>query len=136
MYKAPTKIPRAEGFSLVEVLVASAILVTVLTAVLGVFTSSVTGSRIAIDYQRALAVAVARMAEVSREGDLEPGAWGGTTRDGFRWHTTVEARAIAEDEMAVLRAVVPYEVAVRVAWQEHDRNRQVEIRSLRLGKRL
>lgn len=124
------------GFSLVEVLVAFAILASVLTATLGVFSASVSSSRQVASYERALGVAVAQMSAVSRDADLEPGFWSGETESGLRWVTTVEQWPGSDDEAGVRAAIVPYSVTVSVAWREQRGERSVEIHSIRLGKGL
>ena len=124
------------GFSLVEVLVAFAILASVLTATLGVFSASVSSTRQVAGYERAVGVAVARMSEISRNADLEPGLWNGETEEGLRWITTVGVLPTTGEEKAIHSAIVPYNVKVTVAWQENAKERSVEIHSIRLGKGL
>lgn len=125
-----------KGFSLVEVLVAFAILASVLTATLGVFSSSFSSTRQVASYERAMGVAVAQMSEISRSGDLEPGVRSGETDQGLRWVTTVDVFSATGEEDALHRAIVPYQVTVKVAWQENRAERSVQIHSLRLGKGL
>jgi len=120
----------------VEVLVAFAILAAVLTATLGVFSASVRSTLQVASYERAVGVAVAQMSEVSRNADLEPGLRSGETEEGLRWITTIGVLPATGEEGATRRAIIPYEVMVKVAWQENGGEKSVEIYSLRLGKGL
>lgn len=138
MHKCCNQVRRSSGFTLVEVLVASTILAVVLTTTLGVYASGVAGSRQNADYQRALAVATARIAEFGHAADeVTPGRREGETEDGFRWQTTVSEMESTTDfpEASGIPAVIPYQVHVQVVWGGNERERMVELHSLRMGKR-
>ncbi len=134
MRKCPTAWRRVDGFTLVEVLVAGAILVSVLTVALGVFSSGVAGTRKADEYTHALSIAVARMAEIEGDTLVAPGAWNGVADERFEWRTRVEPVFVAQGDPQPAVALVPYQVVVQVAWQEREQRRAVELQTLRLGK--
>src|SRR6202041_1768979 len=77
----------AAGFTLIEVLVALAIVGLALAAIAGVFTQGLIGHETASDAEAALALAEERLALAG--STLQPGANSGTLAGRFAWKTTV-----------------------------------------------
>jgi general secretion pathway protein I len=118
-------VPRQAGFTLLEVLVALAILSLAVVASIEGFAQGLRLLKLAGDHQNAMLLADQKVREV-----VEPveGIEAGT--DGlFRWE---RATKVIETPDLVQPGVVPrgriYEIDVRVNW---DPRRQIEIRTLR-----
>jgi general secretion pathway protein I len=81
---------RADGFSLLEVLVAFVILSLVVTALFGLFGGALRNASTAEEWSRALLVAQSRLAEAANAVPLKEGSAGGTEPDGrISWQTAV-----------------------------------------------
>ena len=123
---------QAAGFTLIEVLVALAIVGLALAAIAGVFTQGLIGHETASDAEAALALAEERLALAG--STLQPGANSGTLAGRFAWKTTVSPYT-DNGKTADLPNSLPrlFTVAVSVAWQDGRHSRQVALSTLRLG---
>src|SRR3989442_11917022 len=118
---------RERGFTLLEVLVALAILSVAVVAVIQGFAQGLRLLKLSGDHQRAMQLADQKVREVLvPEAQREHGA-----EAGFRWERVI--RLVEAPELA-LPGSPPrwrgFEVAVRGTWDEH---RQVELAPLRTG---
>jgi general secretion pathway protein I len=123
---------RAAGFTLIEVLVALAIVGLALGAIAGAFSNGLVGHETASGVEAALAVAEERLALAG--ASLRPGVSNGTFAGRFAWQTTVspyDAGAKPADAPTSLPSL--YSIAVSVAWHDGHRSRQVSLSTLRLG---
>lgn len=129
---APTAVPARgqAGFSLLEVLVAFAILALILGVLLQIFSGSALRATLAESYLKATTLAEARLNEMGREAPLVAGGLTGQTEDGFAWSLTVEPYPI-EGLDSVVQSVAPMRVRVLVAWQEGGRRHEVSVATLR-----
>ena len=121
----PSRTTRERGFTLLEVLVALAILSVAVVAVIQGFAQNLRVLKLSGDHQRATQLADQKVREVlSPEEQREDGA-----EVGFRWERVI--RLVEAPELA-LPGSPPrwrlFEIAVRVTWDEH---RQVELATLR-----
>jgi general secretion pathway protein I len=112
----------ARGFSLLEVVVALAVLALVLGALYPIFSSSARQALLARDYGEAVSLAQSKLADVEV---LAPGVQSGQGTGRFRWQRTIEPLASEES------APVLYRIAVQVQWGE----RAITLTTLRLGAR-
>ncbi|MCC7049390.1 MAG: type II secretion system protein [Alphaproteobacteria bacterium] len=120
------------GFTLVEVLVALAILSVSLGAIVPLFSDIAHRSTRSEAERVSLALAESKLAEAGTTIPIREGTAGGA--DGkFRW-----ALAIRQN-VDILRenpyGLAAYDVAVTVAWLEGSNERSVSLRTLRLGQR-
>lgn len=120
------------GFTLIEVLVALAIVGLALGAVAATFGNSLTAHETAADAEAALAVAEEQLALAAAAP--RPGNAAGNFAGRFAWRTTV---APYEDGSKTAdpthSAPVLYRVAVSVAWRDGRRSREIALSTLRLG---
>ncbi len=110
---------RERGFTLIEVVVAFAMLALVLVTVFEIFTSGLARSSELERYSRALALAQSELSSAGVEEALAEGEMRGETSDReYRWTvTTVKHSEEADPSRSV--AVVPYtlyRIEARVAW--------------------
>jgi general secretion pathway protein I len=117
--------PRAAGFTLLEVLVALAILGMAVVASIQGFAQGLRLLKLSGDHQRAMLLADLKTREIVNPDEGREGGTEGT----FQWERTT--RLVATPELAPV-GVPPrwrvYEIAVRVQW---DDARQVEVATLR-----
>lgn len=114
------------GFSLLEVIVAFAILIMCVSVIMRIFAGSASSSAITADYYRATQIAESKMAELkvfSRKGEYQDA---GTVDGKFRWQIDAEpySTAYRDTEFAIVPAddaatgVAIYQLKVSVAWGE------------------
>lgn len=114
------------GFSLIEVIVALAIVGFALSAGAAAIGSGMIGHDAARDAGTALAVAEARLAAAGVTAPLEESRAKGVFADRFDWQMTVAPY----DDARPWRL---YRVAVSVAWRSGHRRRELALSTLRLG---
>jgi general secretion pathway protein I len=126
----------AAGFTLIEVLVALAVVGMAMAAMAGVFSNGLLGHETAAGAEEALAVAEERLALAAAGPAFAPGIAKGTFADRFAWQTTVAPYAEDGDAgkfAAAKDALRLYRIAVSVAWRDGRRGRQLSLSTLRLG---
>ncbi len=123
---------KQRGFSLLEVLVAFAILSLSLGILFQIFSSGVRGTIVSERYNRALIIAESRLAEVGVIEHLTAGVDEGEAEKPFHWQ--IEVTPYQEDNpVSTSMRVKPYQIDVRVSWEEDGKARDLELSTLRLG---
>lgn len=129
--------PRLQaGFSLLEVLVAFAILALSMGVLLQIFSRAMSTTAVSGSYSRAAALAEARLAEVGVTLPLEEGDFTGDPDDGMAWSLRIQQLDASELFPDQTAPVTPYRVTATVAWGERGAERQLSLASLRLGDAL
>jgi general secretion pathway protein I len=128
---------RARGFTLLEVLVAFAILAVALVVLFRAFGTGATNARLAEEYTVATLHAESVLAAAGIETPLQAGTAEGDLPDGYRWRAVVAPAAadrapdpLSADPLAGLL----YEVAVTVTWRKDGKTRSVAVRSYRMAE--
>jgi len=123
----------AQGYTLIEVLVAFSILSLSLSVILLAITTGLRNSKITRDYSYAITLADAKLAEMSVRELSEAQQQHGNFNERFSWQTEVQPYSVYQsgNQNLPLRA---YEVKVRVAWPQGDENREVILSTLRIGR--
>ena len=116
------------GFSLVEVVVAFAVLALALGVLYQIFSSTARQAILVQHYSRALAVADAKLTETGINDALA----GGETDDGFRWQRSVEAYAPGDELAAPPAGLRAYRITVEVRWSHDGGERTVALGTVRL----
>ena len=121
-----------QGFTLLEVLVALAILAMAVTLVLQLFSTNLRSIIASEDYVRAAMVADARMREISQADDLEQGSW--EEVDGPYAMKVVISEALQEKtDLLPLRLL---QVELTLNWRKGLRSRSMTLRTARLVSKL
>ncbi len=125
-------IRRQHGFSLLEALVAFAILSVSLGVLLQVFATGLRNASAAADYSQATLYAESILAAIGHETPLSEGAHSGSVNDRFAWRSVVSpyAEGLPDPEKTRVRA---YRVSVEVYWSGRLQERSVQLETLRLA---
>jgi general secretion pathway protein I len=121
------------GFSLLEVLVAFAILALSLGVLLQIFSRAMQSTALSADYTRAVALAEAKLNAVGADIPLEEGVYSDEPEDGLDWIVNVEAYQ-PSGWLGENQALPVYRVTAVAAWPSVRGTRRVVLRSLRLGE--
>lgn len=125
--RAERKLSR--GFTLLEVLVAFAILTFSLAGVFGVFSNSLDAARSGQEYAHATALARARLTEIAAAGITEIAPATGEDDAGYRWRVDVAEMADAPVTPSA-SGLVPAVVTVSVEWGRGF-GRSIELSTIR-----
>ncbi|CAL1241199.1 type IV pilus modification PilV family protein [Candidatus Methylocalor cossyra] len=122
------------GFSLLEILVAFAILALSLGVLLRIFGGSGRIAATADEYARAIAVAESLLAAAGVEKPLEPGERHGEIGATYRWTMRVMPYRVDETLLDPQQHLgfKPYWVELSVEWGEEDDPRAFDLATLRL----
>jgi general secretion pathway protein I len=129
------------GFSLLEVLVAFAILAVSLGVLMQIFSRASTAAVASDQYSRAASLVSVRLAAVGNAIPLEPGALSGEPEDGIAWELTIVETDLGlgadpAGGLGTVQTVVPYLVTVTALWPEGEGVRRLTLSTLRLGEPL
>jgi len=115
--------PRRDGFTLIEVIIAIAILGISLVLIMQLFAGSLRAARTSCDYSRAVIHAKDKMSEIKEEPVQDSGVFD----DGFKWETEIEPYREVEDE--------PYKlikIKITIMWPDAMKNsKTLELVSLK-----
>jgi general secretion pathway protein I len=121
------------GFTLVEVIVALAMLSIGLTLVMGLFSTGLSRTGMAERLAGAVSLAQSVMTQVGTAIPLRTEARDGTEANGYQWHLAIQPYRPAQGGDA--RLVELYQVSVQVGWLEGQDPRSYALSTLRLGPR-
>ncbi len=111
------------GFTLFEVVVAIAVLGIGIAMVMQLFSGGLRSGRASQDYT--LGVILAR--EKMEETLIEPVEGSGEFDNGYRWQADVASYGSSEEDLNLL------EIKVRVSWPDSNKERSVELVTLRVA---
>jgi general secretion pathway protein I len=134
-HRPASRRPREAGFTLIEVLVATAIAALALVALLESFSSGLSAVSQLVALDRASLLAQSLLEAVGARDLLTEGVEAGQASEGVEWRTTTRRRddLVYSDPAKVL--VIPYEVEVEVAWRDKRTSRSLTLHTIRLGTR-
>ncbi len=132
--------PRDEGFTLLEVLVAFVIAAMALGLLFGAAGDGVAAVQTAGRTEEAISRAKSHLAALGRDVMLADGSFRGDDGGGYRWQIRVTPLATSTPSLPAPGAVrqwplTLYAIEVTLSWTEDGRNRAVILRSERLTAR-
>ncbi len=121
------------GFSLLEVVVAFAILALSLGLLIQIFSSALRTTVLSGDYSRAATLAQARLNAVGIDMPLEPGSYSGDAQDNLSWQVSIAPYEFGDPAWELpLNAFLVTSV---VSWNgAGNKQRRVSLTSLRLAE--
>jgi len=123
---------RSRGYTLIEVLVAFMIMALALTVLLRIFSGGVRNVAVSSDYAQAVLIAESRLATAGIDDTLAPGETGGLENGRFRWTRVVSDYEPSFDYRPAVDGLHAYRVAVSVSWPNGDKERRVELKTVRI----
>ncbi len=122
------KRPPEAGFTLLEVILALAILGIAFALAIELLATGVRSAKASGDYTQAVLLARQKMAEIAVTPNLEGSADGGEFGGGFRWVSGIRPLPQEEDLPAQL-----YQVWVRVTWPGRRGEKSLDLYTLRMA---
>ena len=122
---------RTRGFTLIEILVALAILSFSLAVIFTAITTSMRSRHAAHNYERATLLAESRISSVGIDQPLQEGTTVGRFEDGFGWRVVVSPY---HEQGVDSASLIPLVVTVTVSWDEQG-EKSITLSTLRLTQR-
>lgn len=119
------------GFTLLEVLIAFAVLALTMAAVLRIFSGGLRSIERADRYGTAALLATSVLAATGREEPFAAGDTAGDFGNGYHWHRRIEEyreEVLTTEE----KTLIPYAVTVIVSWDDATSEQGVRLSTLRL----
>lgn len=118
-----------QGFTLLEILVALAILATAVTIVFQLFSAGLRNIAASEDYVVATMRAEAKMREILSQRELTENSWIESTKDGYRY--TVKVSKTLQEKTGSLPVDV-LEVELSVSWIKGIKERVLQLKTLKI----
>jgi len=123
------------GFTLLEILVAIAILAISLTVILQLFSGGLRSVRVSDRHTQGVFHAREKMEEILLEERLDEGSREGEFDDDYKWIARIVRMVPPEEEEKKLPFDV-YAITVKVVWQERKGETNFEIQTMKLVERV
>lgn len=120
---------RVDGFTLLEILVAIALLAIVLTLVFELFSGSLRNVRASEDYLKAVWEGEVRLRRVLNDDNLQAGDFAEVTANGYRIETTISEVMKEKTDSLPYRAM---EIDLAVKWNTGSKEKVTHLRTVKL----
>lgn len=121
------------GFSLLEVLVAFAILSISLGVLYQAFANSLRNVSAVDHHSRAMVIAESRLVEALSEVPYKEGSDSGKVDDYYSWEVSIERYEVPEQGVELKQKLEPYQIEVQVSWGDGKRRQAYQLSTLRLS---
>lgn len=119
------------GFTLLETLVALAVLALMLGVIYQIFGTSLRNMQYAKDYSYAQMLAESKLSELSKGIPVKTGTYGGEFNEKYAWKMDVAQLPIVSEDGA--DEIDKYRVDFIVSWNAGKRQQQITLRTFRLA---
>jgi prepilin-type N-terminal cleavage/methylation domain-containing protein len=119
---------RSGGFTLLEVLVALALLSVALVVILQLFSANLRGIAASEDFAKAMMKAESVMREILDDEDIAEKTWSETTADGYRIDAAITAAENGRTENLPLRL---FQVNLTLHWTDGIKERAVTLKTMK-----
>lgn len=121
------------GFTLLEVVVAFAIMALSMAVLLSLFATGVRATRLSADYSEAVTLAESKLAEYGTVSPIETGMSSGRFDGHYRWQTVITVEGDG-GTIAPELSVRLMRIEVQVSWDSMLGERTVSLATLRLAR--
>jgi general secretion pathway protein I len=121
-----------KGFTLLEVLVALALLGIAITVIIQLFSANLRALSASEDYVSASLRGAARMRALVDDGELEEKAWTEVSPEGYRLEIAVKENLTERTEILPVRLL---EIDLTVQWTKGNRARSLTFQTLKLVRK-
>jgi len=128
-YRYRGRVRGPEGFTLLEVLVALALLSIALVVILQLFSANMRGIGASDSYAKAVMTAESKMREVLDDEEIHERTWSETTDDGYRIDASI---AGTEEKRTENLPVELLEITLTVHWTDGTKERAVSLKTMKL----
>ena len=119
---------KTAGFTLLEILVAVALLGIAITVVLQLFSANLRALSVSGDYVSAAIKANAKMREILEDSDLAEKSWSEVTDDGYRFDASITETLQERSENLQVRLL---EISLTMQWLEGSKTKYLTLKTLR-----
>jgi general secretion pathway protein I len=126
--------PREPGFSLLEVLVAFAVLSISLTTILSVYSTALRSTASAARYATAMQFAESKISEITASNTMADVVDGGAFAERYEWIAVISPLEWKNPDNPVEHPLTPYRIGVEVYWSEAGRSRSVALSTVKLAR--
>ena len=119
------------GFTVIEIIVALAILALSLSVLFGVISDGLLRTNHAAKVEQAVSLAQSLLAKIGTEIPVRQGLVAGEFADGFRWNVRMEPYGDNADRQQW--PLDAYKVSAEVIWGDRSREESITVSTLRLG---
>ncbi len=132
----PNDRTKSKGFTLIEVVVATAILGIVLTVIIQLFAGGLRLARVSKEYTRAVNYANAKMEEITSRQTLEEGTTEGEFDETYHWRVTMNKVNLlpVEKPWEVKPPIQLFKIRVDVLWKPGSKERSAGVETYRTMK--
>jgi len=127
---------KTEGFTLIEVVVALAILGVALTVIIELFSGGLRLARTSVEYTRAITYARMKMEEIAVQQKMEEGTQEGEFDSTYRWQVETKKVDVLPIEKGIeFKAPTElFQVKVNILWKSGDREKSTRLETYRTIK--
>jgi len=118
-----------EGFTLLEVLIAMAVLSIALVAVFELFSSGLRGMSASVEYAEAVVKAEAKMREILDDEAIAAKSWQETSEDGYRYDVVIKK---TDEDRTDKLPVDLLDITLTVNWTRGIKERTLKLKTLKL----
>ncbi len=120
---------KTSGFTLLEVLVAMAILGIAVTVILQLFSANLRSISASEEYVAGSLEAQSKIREVLEDNEISERTWNGITDNGYRFQVAISDSLIERSESLPVKLM---EIEVKVYWNQGNKEKSLTLKTLKM----